>query len=247
LNAPIDWYKSFFTGFAVEMWLKAMPPEATAREVEFLRAKLQVAPPAKLLDVPCGGGRHSIALANAGFCMTSVDISAEFLHAAKNACPTNDWQHREMIDLPWPNTFDGAFCFGNSFGYLPDADNARFLRAVAAALKPGARFVLDYPVALENLLSVFHAKSTHQMCDLHYERNGRYDPASGRIVVEHSMRRGEREERKVMSQRAYTCREVCELLTSAGFTNVQVFGGLNDEPFELGAKAFVVVAIKAPG
>ena len=54
MHAPPDWYKTFFTGLAVEMWLNAMPAEETAREAEFLRAKLQVAAPAKLLDVPCG-------------------------------------------------------------------------------------------------------------------------------------------------------------------------------------------------
>ena len=42
-----------------------------------------------------------------------------------------------MRDLPWPARFDGAFCVGNSFGYLDDEGNAAFLRAVAAVLKPG--------------------------------------------------------------------------------------------------------------
>ena len=37
--------------------------------------------------------------------------------------------------------FDGAFCVGNSFGYLDDEGNAAFLRAVRAALKPGGRFI----------------------------------------------------------------------------------------------------------
>ena len=57
-----------------------------------------------------------------------------------------------MRDLPWRARFDGAFCLGNSFGYLDDEGNAAFLRAVAAALKPGARFVLETPMVLENLL-----------------------------------------------------------------------------------------------
>src|SRR5262245_9270755 len=98
-QARSDWYKTFFTGLIVESWLKAMPPEATAREVDFLRDQLRVAPPAKLLDVPCGGGRHSVALAAAGYQMTGVDISPEFLKAGRNACPTVDWQQREMVDL----------------------------------------------------------------------------------------------------------------------------------------------------
>jgi SAM-dependent methyltransferase len=239
-----DWYKTFFTGLIVDAWLAAMPPEATAREVEFLRARLQVAPPAKLLDVPCGGGRHSIALAAAGYQMTAVDISPEFLKAARNAYPAVDWQQREMIDLPWTAVFDGAYCFGNSFGYLPDADNPRFLRAVANALKPGARFVLDYPTCLESIASLFMPTSSHQMGDILFERNGRYDPVTGRIVVEYTLTRGDQVERRVMSQRNYTYREVCGLLTDAGFRDVEGFGGLNGEPFTLGAKGLVLVATK---
>jgi len=245
MYAPPDWYTTFFTGLAVEMWLKAMPPEATAAEVAWLRAKLKSPPPARLLDVPCGGGRHSIALAAAGYSMTGVDLSNDFLQTAKNAGPTIDWQQREMTDLPWTNTFDGAFCFGNSFGYLPDAENARFLRAVSATLKPGARFIMDYGAVMEALASTFMPTGAYVFGDIHYERNGRYDAATGRIVVEHSHTRAGLTESKVMTQRVYTYRELCELLTAAGFIDMQGYGGLNDEPFTLGSKRLLLVATKA--
>lgn len=249
MNAQPDWYKSFFSGLAVEMWLNAMPAEATANEVAFLRARLQVAPPAKLLDVPCGGGRHSILLAEAGYPMTSVDLSADFLKAARarSAGLPIDWQQREMIDLPWTNAFDGVFCFGNSFGYLPDADNERFLCAVFKALKPGARFVLDYPMVAENFFSVFQPQSSHTMGDIHWQRNGRYDPASGRMTVEHTGALGNVVEKKVMSQRVYTYRQLCEMLAAAGFTAMQGYGGLTEELFVLGSQGLLMVATKAPG
>ena len=54
-----------------------------------------------------------------------------------------------MRDLPWRSTFDGAFCVGNSFGYLDDPGNAAFLRAVRETLRPGARLVLETPMVLE--------------------------------------------------------------------------------------------------
>lgn len=240
-----DWYKTFFSGVMVDAWLNAMPPEATANDVAYIRRMLKVEPPAKLLDVPCGGGRHSIALANTGFQMTSVDISPEFLKAGRAASDKVDWQEREMIDLPWTAAFDGAYCFGNSFGYLPDDDNARFLHSVAKSLKPGARFVLDYPTCLESIASIFMPQSSHQMGDILFERNGRYDADAGRIIVEYTLTRGQQVEKRVMSQRNYTFRELCGLLTNAGFVDVQGFGGMKDEPFTLGSKALYVVATKA--
>jgi len=246
MHAPADWYKSFFSGLAVEMWLNAMPAEVTASEVDFLRSKLQLTPGANVLDVPCGGGRHSIGLASAGYQMASVDISPAFLDAARAngvGLPIV-WHEREMTDLPWTNTFDGAFCFGNSFGYLSDEDNSRFLHAVAQALKPGDRFVMDYGAVLEALLTTFVPKGAYDFGDIHYERDPHYDPAGGRIVVEHSFARGSQVERKVMTQRTYTYREVCGLLTAAGFVDLHGYGGMNDEPFGLGSKRLLVVATR---
>ena len=121
---------------------------------------------------------------------------------------------------------------------------ARSKVAVAGALKPGARFVLEYPTVAEVLFFSFQENSVHEIGDIHYERNGRYDPSLGRIIVEHSFRRGSETERKVMSQRIYTYREVCGLLTDAGFTDIHAVGGLNDEPFKLGAKRLLLTATK---
>jgi len=245
MNATADWYKTFFDGLAVEMWLKAVPAEVTALDVAFLRDKLGVAPPAKLLDVPCGGGRHSHGLAAAGYTMTSVDISPAFLAAARaKMTDPIEFLERDMTELPWTNTFDGAFCFGNSFGYLSDDDNARFCRAVANALKPGARFVLEFGAVLEALLSTWQEKGTYEIGDIHYERNGRYDATTGRIVVEHSFARGGQTERKVMTQRAYTYREICQMLSNAGFIDIEGRSGFNDEPFTLGSKRLLLVATK---
>ena len=42
-----------------------------------------------------------------------------------------------------PEQFDGAFCFGNSFGYADYKTTTDFLRTVNRCLKNGAGFVVD--------------------------------------------------------------------------------------------------------
>src|SRR5262249_49480908 len=84
MTVATDWYQDFFTGLFVDLWLQAMPLEQTLAEADFLQKMLQVAPPARLLDVPCGGGRHSLALAERGYAVTGVDLSQEFLQAARH-------------------------------------------------------------------------------------------------------------------------------------------------------------------
>ena len=46
--------------------------------------------------------------------------------AADAGAPGVTWEQRDMRDLPWRGRFDGAFCVGNSFGYLDDEGNAAF-------------------------------------------------------------------------------------------------------------------------
>src|SRR3954452_7525693 len=129
MDVPKEWWRTFFTGAAVEGWLQATPEEQTQGEADFILKMLQVPPPARLLDVPCGGGRHSLALAARGYRMTGVDLSSDFLAAARAQAAANSavtWEQRDMRDLPWPEAFDGAFSFGNSFGYADEAGNAAF-------------------------------------------------------------------------------------------------------------------------
>ena len=49
--------------------------KSTEDDVAFLVRTLDLAPGARILDAGCGTGRHSIALARRGFCMTGVDCS----------------------------------------------------------------------------------------------------------------------------------------------------------------------------
>ena len=69
----------FFRGVALEMWRRAVSPEQTRAEVDFLEKVLQAGPQSKLLDVPCGNGRHAVELAKRGYSLTGVDSSEEFL------------------------------------------------------------------------------------------------------------------------------------------------------------------------
>src|SRR5262249_25321633 len=122
------WYEQFFHGLAVELWRKAMPEDQTREEVEFLVNVLKVQPGASILDVPSGLGRHAIDLGKRGYQMPSVDLSLEsILEAKRNAAEAGlavDWIHADMSNLDkacGKKKFDGAFCFGNSFGYMDTA------------------------------------------------------------------------------------------------------------------------------
>lgn len=234
---------------AVESWLRAPAAAQTEQEADFVAEALGVAPPARLLDVPCGGGRHSHALADRGYAMTGVDLSADFL-AAAGSRPVKEpgsirWEHREMRELPWPEAFDGAYCLGNSFGYLDEGGNAEFLMAVARVLKTAARFVLETSYVMEVILPTLQERAWYETGDLLMLAQRRYDPATSRLHVEYRWIRGGETETRSMSARLYSHREIQRLLNEAGFTEVRAFGSFAREPFQLGSRQLLMIASKA--
>ncbi len=181
--------------------------------------------------------------------MTGVDISRDFLAVARSQAEERelaiDWEERDMRDLPWPSAFDGAYCLGNSFGYLEGDDNAAFLHAVASALRPGARFVLETGYLAETLFPIFQERSWYPDGDGYCLSSRRYDPAEGRLHVAYTFLHGGRTTTHVMSARIHTAHEVVALLADAGFTAIETYGTTAREPFRLGSPRLLAVATRS--
>jgi SAM-dependent methyltransferase len=250
VNAPIDWWKGFFDGLAVDFWGAVIPPEATAEDAAFLWKQLALRPGARVLDVPCGQGRLTRALAERGCAMTGVDFSERALSTAREAAsasatPEIRYRRAEMRDLPWPGEFDAAFCFGNSFGYLDDAGDAEFLGAVGRVLRPGGRFALDYGQTAESVFPRIVPRDEADLAGFHFAEDTRYDPLTGRIENVFTFARGNVRETKLASQRVYTVRQILDLLPGAGLRFLAHFGSPAEQAFGLGSPRLLLVAEKA--
>lgn len=214
-----NWWEHFFEGLSAQLWLGAISAEHNEREADRLDDLLAAPAGAELLDVPCGGGRLSLALATRGYRVTGVDLSREFLDHARtrSAAERVTWEHRDMRDLPWSSRFDGAFCVGNSFGYLDDVGNATFLQAVAAALKPGARFVLETPMVIELLLPHLQDRPWWRVGEMYLLASNEYDHVRSRLEVDYTFIAKGRTEVRHGSHRAFTYAELHDLIHRSGF------------------------------
>jgi len=110
-----------------------------------------------VLDIGCGAGRVSLALAKRGYQLTGVDVSEELLSIAhQNALSRNleiDFVHTEGITLPFQ---DAQFDIVASFKvlcYIPTRILRKaFLEELLRVLKPGGLCVLTQNIVPDEFI-----------------------------------------------------------------------------------------------
>ena len=134
--------------FQREAYLNEGYTQGTAQEVDFLEELLQLPIGARILDVGCGAGRHSLELAQRGFRTVGIDISIGLVEYAQKVVAAEhlsaEFRLEDARKLEFEGDFDAAICLcEGAFGLAGDDDGHRqILTGVSRALKPGATFVL---------------------------------------------------------------------------------------------------------
>ena len=240
-----NWFETFFDGLAAEMWRRAIPPEQTLREAEFLERHLSLRPGLRVLDVPCGSGRHAIALSNRGIQMTGVDLSADLLSHARAGGPDVEWVQSDMRALPWAARFDAAYCWGNSFAYFDHDACLAFLNAVATVLVPAGRFILESGAVSESLLPVLQPERSLSIGDIDFHSANTYDALDGRMDITYTFARGDQKEVKPIHQWVHSAAEIRRMLESTGFIVRHAFGDVDDQPFVLRSPHLIALCERA--
>ena len=230
-----EWWQSFFAGLWLDVHPLAKQPEATRDEADFLASVFPKG--GRILDVPCGDGRIARELVARGFQVTGVDVTPALLE--KDDAAKYERVLRDMRDLPWGAEFDGACNMWGSFGYFSDAENERFVRAVASALRPGGVFVTDTWV-LEGLMPQYTETSATRLGDVLMVEERSLDVKTGRIECDWTFVKGEKVDRRRSSIRLYTLRELEDLLRRAGFERLEEYASPQKEPFKAGSRLYLV-------
>jgi SAM-dependent methyltransferase len=242
-----DWQKEFFSHRVVlDLWRKVIRPEQTRSEADFLETML--GSQARLLDVPCGNGRHSLELAKRGCRVTGVDISDEFIAEARDnarsAGIAAEFVAGDMRHLDYSAEFDGAFCFGNSFGYFDYAGITAFLSGISRSLEQNGRFVMDSGMAAESILPTLKEREWMQVDDILFAFENRYHAAESCLETEATFVRDGKTETHKWWHCVYTVAEISRLLEQAGLETIHTFSSTDEQPYKLGSQRLLLVARK---
>ena len=245
-----EWYVNFFSGLTCEMWEKAATTEWTKNEVDFLIDTLAIKLGDHILDIPCGFGRHTIELAKRGFRMTGIDISAEYIQKLNEQVdaeklPVQVIQGDVLTTKPG-HSFDGAYCLGNSFGYVDYAGMTAFVKNVADALKPGAHFVINSGMVAESILPNFPKTGHYVLGDLTMDISNSYVVGESYMATELTYTKESRSETHRFKHYVYTLSEIRRLLASCGLRTIAVYNSTEKQDYQLGDQQMYLVAEKQP-
>jgi SAM-dependent methyltransferase len=95
-----------------------------------------------IVDVGCGTGRHSLALAEAGFDVVGIDASADMIDVARERAPALTFEVADLTSWRPPSPFDGALCRGVLNDITEDVERQAAMDSLFSMLRPGGLLVL---------------------------------------------------------------------------------------------------------
>ena len=214
-----------------------------------------VGPPAagRVLDAPCGFGRHSMALARRGFEVTGVDLSETELQRAKERAAAAGLPlqlvRQDMRDMEFSGEFDLAVNLFSSIGYFSDDEDRMLIDRFWRALKPGWLFVLDTRNR-DHSVRAMPPEERLPVDDGTLRIENRFDPTTSRWLARWwrlSDEAADTDAGELVGEteiRLYAAHELRAMLRPERWSQVDVYGALDGTPFSLDTPRLVFVARK---
>src|SRR6266568_4676179 len=244
-----EWWRSWFGRGYLALYDEYLA-ERTPVEIDQLEALLTLRPPQRILDLPCGQGRHAIELARRGYDVTGADLSPYLLEVAEERRQASGarvrWLSADMRRPIVGETFDVVLNLFTSLGYFADeADDRKVVRAALAMLGPGGRFVLEL-INGERVMTHFQEREWFTVGQAAVVERRSLDRPARRMVVERTVTTPKEEEVSLHALRLYARRDVDEMLRAAGFGHVDLYGDWSGEPLTPESLRVLAVATMPP-
>ncbi len=244
-----SWYNQdiYWTTFESILFNRKRLADTTA-QVDNIIKLLQIENGAKILDLCCGIGRHSLEFARRGFQVTGVDRTKSYLDKAEKQAKAEGLQiefiNGDMRNFCREAAFDVVINMFTSFGYFEDAeDDRRVVENVYRSLKSGGKFLIEM-MGKELLARDFRERDWNEINGFIILEDRKllnnWEKIESRWII---LKDGQQVEYKFFL-RLYSAVEIKSLLKHYRFSDTKIFGDLEGTDYDHKAKRLVALARK---
>jgi len=226
-----QWYESLFEDYAGNYDNESFV-QGTMGECDFLEKELGFNKAARILDIGCGTGRHTLELTRRGYDVVGVDLSDSQLQGARKKASALNldivFQKADARALSFSREFDVAMMICEGAFPLMETDemNYQILQSAARALKANGKLIFT---TLNGLFPLFHSVKDF-LASATQEGNAATGGLSFDLMTfrEHSTTtvRDDHGNTKELqcNERYYVPSEITWLLKTLGFATIEIFG-----------------------
>lgn len=245
-----SWTEKFFDKYYLKTHFPVLTEEKNKQQVDFIESVLKPEKNAKILDLPCGYGRHSILLAERGYNVTGIDFKEEFINIAKENAKHLDNVNfivNDMRKINYENEFDFVMNIFTSFGYFSEKENIEVLRSMVKALKKGGKIIIETinrEWALKNIGKISRSWLVYPEDNITFLASNTFNIITGRMLSEQIIiDKGERFDQK-QDIRLFTYTELKTFLGLCGAIVTEAYGDFDRTLYSQSADHMIVIAEK---
>lgn len=240
-EAPRGWWRRHFDDAYFQLHDPLFPEARSRREVAGMLELLGVPFGGRILDAPCGWGRHTRLFTEAGYAAVGADLSPDLLARAERDVSR---VAADIRRLPFRDgSFDAVINVFTSLGlFLDDAEDIRALAEAKRLLRPGGTFLLE-SMHRDEVIAQYAERDRWDLPDgTEIRVRRRFDAVTGISHEVLQWRRGDDRGQKRHALRLRTATEVAGLLAAAGFADVAWYGDWTGAPFGHRSERIIAVA-----
>lgn len=240
---------TFFDGYYKQIWKTIIPDELTIKEVDFILSFFNLEHGSKVLDLMCGYGRHSIALAKKGLTVTAVDNLGDYIDEIQQTAQRENLPltaiKADIGTYKSGDFYDLAICMGNSLQFFDEAGVTEILTNTATQLAKGGKLLINSWSVAEIVIKTFQSKSWSQVGELKFLTSSEYHfhPTRLEIVSTIIAPDGSIEEKTAIDY-IYSINEMEAMLKKAGFQLQEMYSIPGRKKFTPGEPRIYMVAEK---
>ena len=230
--------------------------EEQAKDLKAILDRFGIPAGGRILDAPCGIGRHGTRLAKMGYRAVGVDLSPVFVARASELARREGVEDRttyrvgdlRRLSEAVPTAegpFDVALNLWTSLGYYDEDADVRILLEYAKLVRPGGLLII-YIVNRDFVVRHFDPQGYEVFGDLVQIEQAHLDLTTSRMRNEWRFfrRNGEDLDHIVtvpIEHAIYSLHELRRILVRAGWQLAQAFGGFKMDPPSIDSPTLLVV------